>query len=81
MELRSQKNRVYSFFYLIATSQIFKSISFTIIIANTIVLGMTKDKETKYYNSVLEILNLFFFGFFVFELITKMAGQGIKLYF
>lgn len=42
---------------------------------------MTKDKETEYYNSLLENINLFFFGFFVFELITKLAGQGIKLYF
>jgi hypothetical protein len=81
MELRAQQKRVYSFSYHIATSRIFKSMSFTIIIANTIVLGMTKDRETKSYNRILENLNLFFFGFFVFELITKLAGQGIKLYF
>ncbi len=42
---------------------------------------MTKDKETENYNRILENLNLFFFGFFVFELIAKLAGQGLKLYF
>jgi Ion transport protein len=24
---------------------------------------------------------MFFFGFFIFELITKLAGYGLKLYF
>ncbi len=66
---------------MIANSRIFKSISFVLIFANTIVLGMTKDKESEAYNSILENLNLFFFGFFVFELISKLAGQGLKLYF
>ena len=27
------------------------------------------------------MLNLYFFGFFVFELIAKLAGYGLKLYF
>ena len=66
---------------MIETSRIFKSISFAIIFANTIVLGMTKDKESEVYSSIIENLNLFFFGFFVFELISKLAGQGLKLYF
>jgi hypothetical protein len=42
---------------------------------------MTKDKESEVYSSVLDNVNLFFFGFFIFELIIKLAGQGLKLYF
>jgi hypothetical protein len=42
---------------------------------------MTKDKESEVYSSVLDNVNLFFFGFFIFELIIKLAGQGFKLYF
>ena len=42
---------------------------------------MTKDKESIEYSSILENVNLFFFGFFVFELITKLVAQGFKLYF
>ena len=74
MQLRAQENKVYSFFYKIAASKIFRSVSFVIIIANTIVLGLTKDNESKEFEKLLENLNKFFFGFFIFELITKLTG-------
>jgi hypothetical protein len=45
------------------------------------VLGMTKDKESKEFERFLEKLNIFFFGFFIFELLTKLIGTGMKLFF
>ena len=50
------------------------------IIANTIVLGMTNEKDNKQFGKLLEELNLVFFGFFVFELIAKLIGEGFKFY-
>lgn len=42
---------------------------------------MTQDRESKEFEKLLENLNLFFFGFFIFELITKLASSGLKQYF
>ncbi len=42
---------------------------------------MTKDKESKEFENFLENLNLFFFGFFIFELIAKLLGTGMKQFF
>ena len=81
LELRAQENKIFGFFHYIATLKLFKSLSFVIIIANTIVLGMTKDKESKEFERFLEKLNIFFFGFFIFELLTKLIGTGMKLFF
>lgn len=44
-------------------------------------LGITKDKESKEFENFLENLNLFFFGFFIFELIAKLLGTGLKQFF
>ena len=50
------------------------------IIANTIVLGMTQRDDDKDFVNLLELLNLLFFGFFVFELSSKLIGEGFKFY-
>jgi hypothetical protein len=50
------------------------------IIANTIVLGMTQKDDDKNFVNLLELLNLLFFGFFVFELLSKLIGEGFKFY-
>ena len=63
---------------MIVKSRHFKNISFLMIIANTIVLGMSNDD--KQFGKILEQLNLFFFGFFVFEMIAKLIGEGFKFY-
>jgi len=63
---------------MIVKSRHFKNISFLMIIANTIVLGMSNDD--KQFGKILEQLNLFFFGFFVFEMIGKLIGEGFKFY-
>jgi hypothetical protein len=61
-------------------SKLFKFTSFLIILANTIVLGLTKDNESESYNMRLENLNLFFFCFFCVEIVAKLLGQGFKYY-
>lgn len=50
------------------------------IIANTIVLGMTQRDDDINFINLLELLNLLFFGFFVFELSSKLIGEGFKFY-
>jgi hypothetical protein len=80
MLIRARDNKFYYFFHTIINSEIFKVISILAIIANIVVLGMVKDNSSKEYDFRLEILNLFFFGFFIFELISKLIGQGFKFY-
>ncbi len=58
----------------------FKIISFVTIISNIIVLGLVKDNSSKDYEMALEYMNLIFFSFFVFELISKLIGQGFQHY-
>jgi hypothetical protein len=50
------------------------------IIANTVILGITNDKDDRNFGKILEEINLFFFGFFVFELTAKLIGEGFKFY-
>ncbi len=50
------------------------------IIANAIVLGISSDENGEDFEKILELVNLGFFGFFVFELLSKLIGQGIKHY-
>ena len=68
------------FFYRIINSSAFKIISLLAIFSNIIILGLVKDNSSKTYDDVLEGMNLAFFSFFVFELVAKMVGQGIKIY-
>ena len=68
------------FFYRIINSSAFKIISLLAIFSNIIILGLVKDNSSKTYDNVLEGMNLAFFSFFVFELVAKVVGQGIKQY-
>lgn len=80
MEIRARDNRFYMFFYRIINSSAFKIISLLAIFSNIIILGLVKDNSSKTYDDVLEGMNLAFFSFFVFELVAKVVGQGIKQY-
>jgi hypothetical protein len=80
MDIRARDNRFYMFFYRIINSSAFKIISLLAIFSNIIILGLVKDNSSKTYDDVLEGMNLSFFSFFVFELVAKMVGQGIKIY-
>ena len=78
--LRVEKSRIYRVFYNFVNSRLFKLASFLVIIANTVVLGLTKNNESEDYDRLLENLNLFFFGFFCLEIVAKVVGQGVKFY-
>jgi len=52
----------------------FKILSLLAIISNVIVLGMVSDNASPQYEDTLEKLNMFFFSFFVFELVSKLIG-------
>jgi hypothetical protein len=80
MDIRARDNRFYMFFYRIINSSAFKIISLLAIFSNIIILGLVKDNSSKTYDDVLEGMNLAFFSFFVFELVAKVVGQGIKQY-
>jgi voltage-dependent calcium channel T type alpha-1I len=80
MEIRARDNRFYMFFYRIINSSAFKIISLLAIFSNIIILGLVKDNSSQTYDNVLEGMNLAFFSFFVFELVAKVVGQGIKQY-
>jgi voltage-dependent calcium channel T type alpha-1I len=80
MDIRARDNRFYMFFYRIINSSAFKIISLLAIFSNIIILGLVKDNSSKTYDNVLEGMNLAFFSFFVFELVAKVVGQGIKQY-
>ena len=80
MEIRARDNRFYMFFYRIINSSAFKIISLLAIFSNIIILGLVKDNSSKTYDNMLEGMNLAFFSFFVFELVAKVVGQGIKQY-
>ena len=41
--LRASQNRLYSIFFYLVSTKTFKSITFLLIIANTILLGLNKD--------------------------------------
>jgi Ion transport protein len=78
--LRASGRRIYGISYYVMSSRIFKFISLLIILANTVVLGLVHDVTSPDFDRVLEQLNLFFFGFFCFELIVKLLGEGFKYY-
>ena len=44
-------------------------------------LAMDYYHESSTYSNNLDMLNLAFFSFFVFELVVKLSGFGFKYYF
>lgn len=43
-------------------------------------LGVIKDGQSNEVNRIIEIINVFFFAFFCFELVVKLLGEGFKYY-
>ena len=72
--IRARENKIYNFFYSVVSSIAFKILSLLAIISNVIVLGMVSDNASPQYEDTLEKLNMFFFSFFVFELVSKLIG-------
>ena len=66
--------------FIVITSRVFKVSSFLVIVANSVVLGLTQDNESLESQKILENQNLFFFAFFCFEILVKLSGEGIRHY-
>ncbi|XP_025410961.1 voltage-dependent calcium channel type D subunit alpha-1 isoform X7 [Sipha flava] len=63
------------------TSQPFEYTIFVLIMVNTITLAMKFYKQPQYYDSILDMLNLFFTAVFALEFVFKLAAFRFKNYF
>ncbi|VVC34211.1 Hypothetical protein CINCED_3A011574 [Cinara cedri] len=63
------------------TSQPFEYTIFVLIMVNTITLAMKFYKQPPYYDSILDMLNLFFTAVFALEFVFKLAAFRFKNYF
>jgi hypothetical protein len=81
LEVRGRKHCWYNICWIIAKSYIFNCIIVLCIIGNAIILSMDHYPISDHTSNTLEAFNLFFFAFFVVELIIKLCAQGFKFYF
>ncbi|XP_025208287.1 muscle calcium channel subunit alpha-1 isoform X3 [Melanaphis sacchari] len=63
------------------TSQPFEYTIFVLIMVNTITLAMKFYQQSQYYDSILNMLNLFFTAVFALEFVFKLAAFRFKNYF
>jgi voltage-dependent calcium channel L type alpha-1D len=61
------------------TSQPFEYIIFTLIITNTITLGMKFYGQPDLYTQALDILNMIFTAVFALEFVLKLAAFRFKV--
>lgn len=73
-------NRFQYFMWSIVSSQPFDYISFTLIILNTISLGMKFYNQPQWYTEFLEYGNIFFTIAFTIEFVLKLLAFGVKMY-
>lgn len=78
--IRAKSLRIYAITNYIARTRTFKTMTILVILANIIVLGLTHSDSSKQFDKNMEYCNILFFGFFMFELIGKLTGQGFKQY-
>lgn len=63
------------------TSQPFEYTIFVLIMVNTITLAMKFYRQPQYYDSILDMLNLFFTAVFALEFVFKLAAFRFKVLF
>ena len=78
---RASKNFIYRKCLHIVQSKVFEIIISVCIVLNTIVLGMDSYPTDIKLLIFIEWANLIFFLTFFFEMIIKMLGLGLKIYF
>ena len=78
--LRSERNSVYRFFYLIVTSVSFNFFIFLLILGNTATLAAYTYDQSDLQTDLLEIFNEFFTWIFFAEMIFKLIGLGFTNY-
>lgn len=62
------------------TSQPFEYTIFVLIMVNTITLAMKFYRQPQYYDSILDMLNLFFTAVFALEFVFKLAAFRFKVF-
>jgi hypothetical protein len=63
----------------VVTSQAFEYLNFSLIMLNTISLGMKFYRQPDWYTELLDVGNIFFTAVFTIELFLKLAAFGIKV--
>jgi len=53
----------------------------SVIIANVVLLSIDKYPQDKEITDLIETLNVGFYIFFLIEMVTKLFGNGFKMYF
>jgi Ion transport protein len=79
--IRSKYSRILLTAFIIQRAKWFHLITMLVIVANSIVLGMSRYPIDETKEQWLEYANLAFFAYFVLELIVKLVGQGFKHFF
>lgn len=73
------KSKVPRFCYMVTQSNLFITISFTLIIVNTLILSIDRYPSPAYAEELtLRVINNFIFCVFAIELILKIVAVGIK---
>lgn len=81
IEKRASQNRVYLVCMLLCIHRYFQALITTCILINTVVLALDEYPINELKTKILDLLNMGFYIIFVFEMIIKLLGLGIKEYF
>ena len=73
------RNRFQYKVWSVVTSQAFEYMNFTLIMINTISLGMKFQGQPPWYTQLLNLGNIFFTIVFTIELVLKLAAFGVKV--
>lgn len=78
---RARENKLYKFFYMIATNKFLNIVVMLFIVANTIILAFDRHPISKEEFRIIQNINSTFTWCFLAEMIIKLIGLGIKSYF
>ena len=79
--MRNEKSKLFEVFYRFGTHKYFQLFITISIIVNSLILALDSSNNSDEMQKFLEMSNYIFTGIFVLEMIIKLLGSGIKLYF
>ena len=77
---RAENNRLYAFCYIMCTHVVFTLFITVLIILNTAALAMDSYPKNEGRENIANLMNEIFSWCFVFEMVIKLLGLGIKEY-
>ena len=77
---RSERKKVYKFFFELVTGVWFNFAIYCIILANTITLALYRYDQSEAQIEALIVFDIFFVWIFTAEMLAKLLGLGIKNY-